>query len=362
MTIALAVVLDAVAVLLLAQTMANAVLLRRPPRDAHVAEPVSVLLPVRDEAGRLTAGLRSLLDQRGLAHLELIVYDDASTDATADVVRAVGGDRIRLLAGAGLPAGWLGKPHACAQLAAAATGSVLVFVDADVVLAGDAVAAAVTVLRDRGLQYVSPYPRQLTGSWLERLVQPLLWWSWLSCLPLRLAERSRRPSLAAANGQLLVVDAEAYRNAGGHAAIRDEVVDDMALARSLVSTGGHGVFIDGSGIATCRMYDDPRALVDGYAKSAWCAFGSPVAAAATALAFLAIAVVPWALVGVTLWVWPAALCGPLSRLVAAWRSGQRPLLDALAHPLSAVAFAAVVVVSLRRHRAGTLTWKARPLG
>src|SRR5205807_5961315 len=132
-----------------------------------------------------------------------------------------------------LPSGWLGKPHACWHLARAATGTVLVFVDADVVLAPDAVAGAVSLLRNEGLAFVSPYPRQLAGSWLERLVQPLLQWSWLAFLPLRLAERGHRPSLANANGQLLVVDTAAYRRAGGHASVRAEVVDDVALARSL---------------------------------------------------------------------------------------------------------------------------------
>ena len=356
-----ALVLDVIVVLLLLQTVVNALLLRRPLPGAPVDERISLLLPVRNEADRVTHSLRSLLNQRNLADSEVVVYDDASTDGTADVVRAVGGDRVRLLTGSGLPDGWLGKPHACAQLAAAASGSVLAFVDADVVLAEDAVAAAVGLLRARHLQYLSPYPRQLTGSWLERLVQPLLWWSWLSCLPLRLAERSGRPSLAAANGQLLLVDADAYRNAGGHTAVKDAVVDDMALARSLARSGARGVFVDGSAIASCRMYDAPRALVDGYAKSAWCAFGTPVGAAAAAVAFIAIAVVPWVLVAFTAWAWPAAIGGPLSRLVAAWRSRQHPLVDSLAHPLSAFAFAAIVAVSLRRHHTGTLTWKARSL-
>ena len=356
-----AVVLDVVVVMLLLHSLVNAVLLRRPPRGATVDEPVSILLPVRNEAHRVTPTLQSLLDQAGLAQAEILVYDDGSTDGTADVVRSGGGSRIELLTGGDLPAGWLGKPHACARLAAAASGNVLIFVDADVVLGSDAIAAAVALLRQQDLQFVSPYPRQLTGSWLERLVQPLLWWSWLTFLPLRVAERSSRQSLAVANGQFLVVDAKAYRNAGGHGAVRDEVVEDVALARALVESGAHGGFVDGSGIARCRMYDGTRAVVDGYAKSAWSAFGSPAGAVVTATAFLAVAVLPWALVAVTAWAWPAAIGGPLSRLVAALRSGSRPILDALAHPLSALAFAWIVAVSLHRHRTGQLAWKSRAL-
>jgi len=361
---AVAAVLDIVVGLMLLHSLLNAALLRRPPRNTRVEERVSMLLPVRDEVDRVTPTLQSLLSQRGLTDAEIVVFDDGSTDGTGDVVRAVGGARVQLLSGgerAELPAGWLGKPHACAQLAAAATGTVLVFVDADVVLSDDAVAGAVMLLRRRGLQYVSPYPRQIAGSWLERLVQPLLWWSWLTVLPLRIAERSRRPSMAAANGQLLVVDANAYRAAGGHAAVRAEVVEDVALARMLARSGARGVFVDGSAVARCRMYVGAQAVVDGYAKSAWCAFGSPAGAVAAATALLAIAVLPWALLGVTAWAWPAAAGGPLSRLVAALRSGGRPIVDAVAHPLSALVFTFIVVVSIRRHATGRLAWKSRSL-
>ena len=356
-----ALVLDVALGVLLLHALVNAALLRRPAREAYVEEPVSMLLPVRDEAHRVTSTLQSLLDQRGLRQPEIIVYDDASTDGTAEVVRETGGAAVRLLIGGELPGGWLGKPHACAQLAAAATGSVLVFVDADVVLAGDAVAASVELMRRRRLQFVSPYPRQLTGSWLERLVQPLLWWSWLTFLPARIAERSSRPSLAAANGQLFVADAQTYRDAGGHASVRDEVVEDVALARALVQSGAHGGFVDGSALASCRMYDGSRAVVDGYAKSLWRAFGSPAGAVAVAVLLIVLGVLPWVLVAFTPWAWPAAAFGPMSRFVSGLRSGSRPLMDALAHPLSVLAFAALVLMSIGRRRAGHLTWKSRAL-
>src|SRR3954453_10490773 len=317
----LAVVLDLAVGVMLLHSLGNAALLGRPARGAAVEERVSMLLPVRDEAHRVMPTLQSLLNQQDLADADILVYDDGSADGTADVVRTIGGGRVQLLAGDGLPAGWLGKPHACAQLAVAASGNVLVFVDADVVLDDDAVAAAVELMRRRRLQFVSPYPRQLAGSWLERLVQPLLWWSWLTFLPVRIAERSSRPSLAAANGQFFVVDAQAYRDAGGHASVRDEVVEDVTLARALVRSGGHGGFVDGSAVARCRMYDGSRAVVAGYAKSLWRAFGSPVGAGAVGALLVMLGVVPWVLLAFTAWAWPAAVAGPLTRLVAALRSG-----------------------------------------
>jgi hypothetical protein len=356
-----ALVLDVVVGLLVVHSLVNAVLLRRPPRGAIVDERVSMLLPVRNEAHRVTSTLQSLLEQDGLAQAEIIVYDDSSTDATGDIIRAVGGSHVRLMTGGELPPGWLGKTHACARLAEAASGSVLVFVDADVVLSADAIAGTVCVMRRNGLQFVSPYPRQLTGSWLERLVQPLLWWSWLTFLPLRVAERSSRPSLAAANGQLLAVDAAAYRDAGGHAAVRADVVEDVALARALVSVGAHGGFVDGSAIARCRMYAGADAVVDGYAKSLWRAFGSPAGGIAVSTLLVGVGVLPWALLGVTAWAWPAAVGGPLSRLIAALRSGSRPLADAVAQPLSVLAFVLLVLLSIHRRHNGALAWKARRL-
>ncbi|MDQ1748386.1 MAG: hypothetical protein QOD07_2649, partial [Frankiaceae bacterium] len=195
---ALALCLDVVALLLLAHTCVNAALLRRPPqRTQEVAEPVSLLVPMRDEAPHAERCVRALLAQRGLRDVELLVYDDGSTDGTADVVRRVGGEQVEVRTGPPPEAGQLGKPLACARLAAAARGTVLVFVDADVVVAPDGVARAVSLLRSARLQFVAPYPRQLAGSALERLVQPLLQWSWLTTLPVRVAERSPRPSLTA---------------------------------------------------------------------------------------------------------------------------------------------------------------------
>ena len=155
-------VLSAGAGALAVHAAVNARLLRVPTAVRTDAR-VSVLLPVRDEAPRVAACVRSLLGQTGV-DLEVVVLDDGSTDGTADVVREVaqGDPRLRLLTGRRLRPGWLGKPHACAQLAEAAarTSDVLVFVDADVVLEPHAVAATVALLEDTGLDLLSPYPRQ----------------------------------------------------------------------------------------------------------------------------------------------------------------------------------------------------------
>jgi hypothetical protein len=341
----------------------NTRLLRRPPAlPRTVRRRVAVVLPVRDEAGQVADCLAAVLDQRGVPDLQVVVVDDGSTDGTAEQVPGDG--RVTLVRASPPPAGWLGKPNACAQgVAAAVDAEVLVFVDADVRLMPDAVASAVALLDDSGLDLVSPWPRQLAGSPAERLVQPLQQWLWATLLPLRVAERSPRPSLAAANGQFLVVRRAAYERAGGHGAVRGEVIEDIALLRAVKAAGGRGVVVDGSTLAACRMYDGWAGVRDGYGKSLWSALGGRPAAAVGAAAGLS-----------AVWLLPplAALAGSraglvgyaagvLNRAVVAARTGGRVWPDALAHPVSVALLDVLVARSVAGHRRGSLHWRGRTL-
>ena len=351
-----------------AHAAVNAALLRRPPGSestARHAAPlrVSVLIPARGEELRIEDCLRCVLAQHS-AHCEIvavIVLDDQSSDATSERVASYG-SRVRLIRGEGPAPGWLGKPAACARLAEAAepTSDLLVFLDADVRLLPAAIDSAARMIEDLGLDLISPYPRQLAHGGAERLVQPLLQWSWLTTLPLRWAERSSRPSLGAANGQFLVVRRDAYLRAGGHRAVRSQVLDDLALLRAIKAAGGHGTVVDGTELATCRMYQGGRELADGYTKSLWAAFGSP----AGAVAALGLLIVSYVL--------PAAAmlrgsrvgalgyaAGVLGRAIAARRTGGRAWPDSAAHPFSILALAGLTARSFAMHRAGTAQWRGR---
>ena len=228
-------------------------------------------------------------------------------------------------------------------------------------------AASVALLRRAGLDLVSPYPRQEADGALPRLVQPLLQWSWATLLPLGLAETSPRESLVAANGQLLVIDAVAYAESGGHDAVRGDVLDDVALLRAVKRSGGRGVVADGTDVATCRMYDDADALVEGYTKSLWSAFGSPAGAAGVVSLLSWLYVVPPAamLAGPTSrargWGVAGYAAGITGRTLVARRTGSRVVPDVAAHPVSVLAFGGLVAESWRRHRAGTATWRGRTL-
>ncbi|HEX4428397.1 MAG TPA: glycosyltransferase family 2 protein [Frankiaceae bacterium] len=350
------------AVALTIQSAINARLLRRPPEagSTDLTERVSVLLPLRDEADRARRCLEALAAQTGLTDLEFVVLDDDSRDGTVDLVSSVfaGDPRVRLIRGNGdPPPGFLGKPWACARLAEAADprSGVLVFLDADVVLAPDGLARTAALLRSARVDFISPYPRQEAQSVAERLIQPLLTWSWLTLVPLRFAERSRRPSLAIANGQLLAVDAAAYRTCGGHASpgVRASVLEDIALARALRRHGYRGGMAAGEEVATCRMYDGWPALRDGYAKSLWAAAGGRRSGSFAQLTLLC-----W------LYLRPDRVCylaGVVSRVIAARRTGGRTLPDALSHPLSVALLAGLTAHSWRARLQGVLRWKGRPV-
>lgn len=325
--------------------------LRRPTATTTDAR-ISVLLPARDEAHRIGPTLASLQAQQGVA--EVIVLDDNSSDATADLAADAGLTVIRGTQEP--PAGWLGKPWACARLAAAAAGDVLLFVDADVVLQPDAAVRAAALLTDVDL--VCPYPRQVVSGPLQRLVQPLLQWSWLTFLPLRLAETNPNPLLSAGNGQFLVVRRAAYEAAGGHEAVRAEVLEDVALVRQVKAAGFRTAMADGTHIATCHMYADDAEMIAGYTKSLHDAFGPPIVAL---LAALYVAPVAGLLRRDTrapaLLAYGAAVAG---RLLVARRTQQR-LIDTAAHPASITALVALYVRSVRARRRGTITWRGRRL-
>ncbi len=378
-TVAVAVVVTAAGSVLAsvfsAHALLNAVLLRRADPNSPAVpanKRISVLIPARNEAHRIGPTITSVLACDGVeGGFELIVLDDHSTDATSDVVRAAaaGDPRLRVITGKDLPPGWLGKPFACNQLGRLAAGDVLVFIDADVVLAPAALRATVALMERHNLHLVSPYPKQIMGSAAERLVQPLLQWLFLTFLPLRLAERPNPVSMAAANGQLLAVDAKAWRQVGGHESVCSDVIEDVALAASFKRNGFRAVVAEGSAIASCRMYDGWNELRDGYSKSLWAALPSKAASRGIGSLLLLAYVVPATgmLAGIALRR-PRLFCtgalgylaGVLGRVISAHATRGRKA-DALAHPASVLTLIGLGIRSNRLARQGKLSWKGRKI-
>lgn len=261
---------------------------------------VSLLVPARDEERNVGPCLAGMLDQGGV-RCEVLLLDDGSRDATRAIATRVledharrahgGGDAVvapesasggvadhdarafatrieaRLLAGRPLPDGWGGKCHACQQLADAARGEWLLFLDADTRLAPDAVARALASARAAGVDFASFLPRYVGDEWPNRLVVPWLYYFLTALVPLPEVVRVAHARLSVANGQALLVRRDAYARLGGHAAVRDHIVEDVSLAIVAKSAGLRLALLDGHAWLACAMYDGGRAMVAGFAKS-----------------------------------------------------------------------------------------------
>lgn len=361
----------ALAIGLAAHTAYNLHILREPHFDGTpVSERISVLIPARNEEKNIARVIDSVRAQLGLSDYEILILDDDSSDSTAEIVAEICSHdpRVTLIRSEEtIPEGWLGKQYACQRLSNAATGSVLVFVDADVELAPTAIAACVQLLRKERLALVAPYPHQEAHGAMERLVQPLVIWSWAATMPVGVAEKSTRPSLSAANGQFLILDAESYREIHGHESVKNVVLEDIALMRNLKSSGFHCVTVNGSHLATCRMYETSQQVIDGYTKSLWSAFGSPVGTIAVnsllALGFVIPAVAMITSPSKSTRAIGAAgyIAGVTSRTMVSRKFHDRAFPDSLAQPLSISAFIGLNALSWVRHLRGTNSWKGRQL-
>lgn len=253
--------------------------------NAHTRR-VSVLFPARNEAAHIGPAVTTALANG--VH-EVLVYDDSSTDATAAIAEAAG---AKVIPGVPLPVGWVGKVHACHQLARHATGDVLLFVDADVRLERDGAARMVDLLTRWQAQVATAVPHQHTGTWLERWVLPLLHVTYTSWLPLVLIPWIPDPRILAANGQLLAVERTAYDAMGGFAAVSSAVVDDMAFCARAKSTGHRVVFADGERVASCRMYRSAREVWEGFSKNVYPGLNSPLLLAVVVALYLTAFVLP----------------------------------------------------------------------
>ncbi|MDP2952328.1 MAG: glycosyltransferase, partial [Chloroflexota bacterium] len=233
---------------------------------------VSVLVPARNEERNIGPCLSSLLAQ-DYANLEILVLDDDSSDRTAQMVEGYARKdaRLRLLKGAPLLQGWHGKAYACHQLAQAARGEYLLFTDADTVHTPHSVSWTLRLAKERGADLVTYFPRLVTESFWEKTIMPIMHFGILSYLPLGLVERSQNPWFSMALGPFMFFGREFYQGIGGHAAVKDEIAEDVALGRLVKRAGGRLLLTDGTEVLRVRFYHSLGEVWRGFTKSAFAA-------------------------------------------------------------------------------------------
>jgi hypothetical protein len=331
---------------------------------------VSVLIPARDEEATIGAAVEAALASVGM-NLEVVVLDDGSRDRTAEIVAGIAArdPRVRLETAPPLAPGWCGKQHACAALARRARHPILVFLDADVRLTPTGLARATAFLETRGSGLVSGFPRQETGTFLERLLIPLIHFVLLGFLPIARMRRSLHSAYGAGCGQLFVARRDAYERAGGHTAIRASLHDGIALPRAFRAAGIATDLFDATDVAVCRMYHSAGEVWRGLGKNATEGLASPGRIVPVTALLLAGQVLPPLLLALALagaaapavgWLaLPATVAALVPRLAAAERFRQ-PLDGALLHPLAIAIFLAIQWAALGRRLVGRPeAWKGR---
>ena len=340
---------------------------------------ISVCVPARNEERNIRSCVENLLAQ-DYPNFEVIVLDDRSTDATFEILRqlAAQDDRLNLISGSDLPAGWAGKPHALYQAATAARGEWLCFVDADTFLSTSALSSCYAKASETRADMFTIMTFQILGTFWEKVIMPLVMTALsVGFAPRKVNDPARKDAIA--NGQFILIKRAVYQAIGGHESVKDQIVEDKAISEQVKWKGYRLIVADGMSVASTRMYTSMPEMWEGWTKNIYLGlrdrpsllwlgvFGAFVAlVAALFLPIWPILSLAWYLrtsnwialtvvfEAVLLWVYLIYVRGLVARSmeISPWY--------AFTTPLGAAVFAAMMITSAARVLTGKgVTWKGR---
>ena len=326
---------------------------------------ISVLVPARDEENNIENCIRCL-SRQDYPRYEIIALDDHSHDQTwpklQSLEREMGG-QLRILKGQALPEGWTGKNWACWQLARAARGQFLVFTDADVSHSVFSLSALRAQTRRHHLDLLSVFPRQETRAFWEKLSVHSMELLLYGFVPLWGVVFLPFNSLALANGQCICVERESYFNAGGHASVRDKVVEDVELASVFKRHRMRIMIASGQSLISCRMYSTFSEMWEGFTKNCFLLFSGPVTFTLIFSLLFTVALLPFILLVFHPSPWSLGLVGAslLWRSLIAVRFRQSPLVTMVSYPLGISLFLVIASHSAVKCLRGSVQWKGRDI-
>jgi chlorobactene glucosyltransferase len=343
-----------------------------PPADSPR---VSVIVPARNESRNIAECLRSILAS-SYPRLEVIAVNDHSTDDTGPSARTVAAEDSRLVVidNPELPPDWFGKQWACQNGANAASGSILIFMDADARAADDLIARSVNGMLRTGADFYSVLGRQEMVTFWERLLQMQVFTVLMTRFGgTEIVNRAGKSSAKIANGQYLMVRRTTYDEFGGHGLVRGYVAEDLMLAQRYFELGKRTVLVMGTNQLSTRMYTSLRELIGGWRKNLFAGgrHSMPMGGRAATLAPLllplpflmqlappVLLILAIALGLPTLELWSALTTGfTLLTWLAYYRAARLPALYVLLYPLGAamtlyIALSAII-------RGSRVEWKGR---
>ena len=322
---------------------------------------VTAIVPARNEEASIAQAVLSLSAQPEVT--EIIVVNDQSTDRTGEILAELARllPQLRILEAPDLPAGWIGKTHALWLGAQAAGSEWLLFTDADVTHLPGSTARALDDAARSGAALISYSPEQETQTFWERALLPLIFSRLSRHFPFA-AVCDAASSVAAANGQYVLIRRDAYHAVGGHRAVRNELIEDLALARIAKAAGCRLHFAPGKGIARTRMYRSLRAMWQGWTKNLYGLVGGRPGALWKEL----FAVMPWMPVAAAALILPALGWLTLGLLAASHlayaaqlRRIQFPAARIVYYLPGVLLYVALMLASALGHWQGRVVWKGR---
>lgn len=327
---------------------------------------ISILVPMRNEA-RNVGNCITMLKNLSYENLEIIIYEDQSTDHTYPLLQQeIGEDaRFQVIRGVPLKEGWIGKVHACSQLRQHAHGQYLAFIDADVTLHTHTLTNALARAKQYNASLVTGFPKFHYVNWLDQLLIPMMHFIVYFHLPIALANFTTIPSTSAANGAFMFFKATSYDQVGGHEAVKSSLVEDIHIAQRLKRHGFRVLLTNITDYVQCQMYETSKETWEGFTKNIFVGIGRsiPIAIGLT-IFYTLFYIMPFIFVfyGITigqlLFMLPYAIT-VVHRMICDLTS-KTPFYYSLAIPASAMVLVCILWRSIFLSKTGeAYTWKGR---
>lgn len=323
---------------------------------------VSILIPARNESEDILPLLISIKNQ-DYYNIEVIVLDDNSDDDTYQIADNFcdTDNRFKIIRGEPLLSGWLGKNYACHQLAKQAKGNFLMFLDADEIVKDGLINNSLYRMQIGELSLLSLFTNQITQTFGEKAVVPLMHFLLLNLLPLRLVKLSNIPSLSAASGQFMLFNAPDYHQNQWHKQVKSKVVEDIEIMKLIKQKKLNGEALLANGYIYCRMYKSYKESIEGFSKNLLSGFGNSILGLLIYLFLVFLGpVFIFFYLNFQLFYFAITLI-IFSRLMISYLSGQNVIINTIFHILQMISLLVIATLSIKKSLNKTLNWKGRTI-